>query len=322
MNLARTKITRVFSSILISAYFFLLYPGCFRKDREHTDCIVALVNNKAIYSDDINLEIKKNSAEFNDPLFDIKHNVNILKKRILNSLINNELLYQEAKRGGIRVDDKEMKAFIFKLADGLTPEEFKTAEYIFDPKFKKWRELTRCDLMIQKLIDKEVSHNIEPTEEELLDYYKAHLMEFAEKKQVRARQIVVDSEIEAKEILAELRKKGDFDALAREKSLSPDSENGGDMGFFSMEQLPPEFDDVLFMLKKDEISDIVRSDYGYHIFQLLDIIDEKEPSLVESKDKIRDILIQRKKDETFQDYLKNLRAKATIKINPQALFRK
>ena len=314
------KIKIKFHIIIILSYCFILFFGCFKKQQKDMDSVVALVNNQEIYVGDINFELDKNINEFDDPLFDIKHNVNVLKRRILNTLIDNELLYQAAQECKITINHEEMKKFVFKIAKGLGPEEFKTDQYLVDPKFEKWREATRRDLMIQKLIDNKISNKINLTAEELFHYFQSHLTDFSTDKQIRVKQIIVDSEIEAKEILNQLKQKADFDKLATERSRSQDSSNGGDMGFFSSGQLPPEFDDVLFALNKGDISDIVCSDYGYHIFQVVDIIDYKKASFEESKDKIRDILLKRKRDGAFQEYLENLRASATVKINPQALF--
>ncbi|MGA1825522.1 MAG: peptidylprolyl isomerase [bacterium] len=292
----------------------LLFSGCKKSPQDHSNLIVAMVNDQPIYLKDVESLLKRNDDALDDPLFDIKDTYKILKKQLLDFIIDNELLFQEAKKQGITISDEEFRKSLFKL------DNKRAGELFSDSNFKEWREQTKRSFIIQKLIDSKVSNKLVVNKNEIYDYFQSHSDELGSKKRVRARHIIVDSEIKAREILAQLRKGADFEALAKKVSLSPDSKNGGDLGLFSEGQMPPEFDEAIFKLKKDEISNVIHSDYGYHIFQLVEIYDAKPPSLEDSTPQIRKILRQRKRDEHFQNYLDTLHSKAEIKINPKALF--
>ncbi|MGA1868750.1 MAG: peptidylprolyl isomerase [bacterium] len=301
----------------IAFIIVVLLAGCNKSPQDHSNVVVAVVNNHPLYLKDVNSYLTRNDNERDTPLFDLQDTSKILKKELLTLLIDNELLYQEAQRKGIRVSDEEFEKFLsgFRIKSSDV-----TKEHLSGLTFEEWRDKTRKSFMIRKLINSVVSDKVIVTKQEIYDYFRAHADELGAKKQVRARQIIVDSEIKAREILAQLKKGYNFEALAREVSLSPDSISGGDLGRFSEGQMPPEFDEAIFNLKVNEISDVIRSDYGYHIFQLLEVYNPKPPSLEDSMPTIKEILMQRKRDEAFQSYLDTLHAHATIKINPKALF--
>jgi peptidyl-prolyl cis-trans isomerase D len=123
-------------------------------------------------------------------------------------------------------------------------------------------------LAIEKLFEQHVYPRVAITEEELRDYYEANKDRLAEPEQVRAAQIVVKGLDEAKRIQVQLQQGKKFADLARKYSLSADAKVGGDLGFFPRGVMPEKFDLVAFNLKEGQISDVVESEFGFHIIQL------------------------------------------------------
>ena len=116
-----------------------------------------------------------------------------------------------------------------------------------------------------------------------------------------------------------MRKGYDFAELARQRSLSPEKEEGGDLGFFEMGQMPPEFDEVALLLKEGEISDVVQSDYGYHIFKIIETREPQNATWEDARPKLGHILLSKKRDEAFHNWLAEIRSHADIKIYPMAI---
>jgi parvulin-like peptidyl-prolyl isomerase len=126
------------------------------------------------------------------------------------------------------------------------------------------------ELRVQFVLDRVLSEKIKVSVGEVRQYYAAHHDEFKVAEQLRARHIVTDSQAKAEEIYQRLKNGENFAKLAVNHSLSPDRSRGGDLGYFARGTFPREFDETCFHLEKGEISPIVKSDYGYHIFKLLD----------------------------------------------------
>ena len=99
-----------------------------------------------------------------------------------------------------------------------------------------------------------------------------------------ARHILVESEDDAKKILADLKKGGDFAAIAKEKSKDPGASEGGDLGYFSKDQMVPEFSETAFKLDKGQLSDPVKTQFGWHIIK----VEDKRTKPVPEFDKVKD----------------------------------
>ena len=178
-----------------------------------------------------------------------------------------------------------------------------------------WREELKESLIMEKLLEEAVYSKVDVTDKEISDYYTANREQFDRPAQVRARQIVVADEAEGQELLGLLRQGRPFAEIAAEYSLSPDAEQGGDLGFFARGEMPPEFDDVVFDLPVNRLSDLVKSEYGYHIF----LVEEKRKAVrlkkKEVSEEIRAILESQKKEVVYLDWLQEMRARAVINVD-------
>jgi len=136
------------------------------------------------------------------------------------------------------------------------------------------------------------TQGIEIGEDEIRYYYDSRLSEFEHPESVRARHILVDDEEKAKEVLEKAKGGKDFAELAKEYSTDlTNKENGGDLGYFERGNMVPEFENAAFAMKAGEISDIVKTQFGYHIIK---VEDKKEPyteKFEDVKEKIKDILL-------------------------------
>ncbi len=240
-----------------------------------------------------------------------------LRRDLLDQLITKHLMLQEAKRLKIEVSPVELNQLTQRIANDYAEVSFKKILKQEGWTIKQWQQTMEKDLLVKKLIFQEIENPIIITEEDINNYYEKNRGEFSRPERVRIRQIVVENELDAYDLRKKLRRNADFAKLAETHSLSPEGSKGGDLGYFHRGQMPPEFEAVAFSLtKKGEISKVFNTSYGYHIFKLEDRQPAHTASLEEVREEIREKLRQQKVEVNFNTWMANLRAKATIKINP------
>ncbi|MBC7908041.1 MAG: peptidylprolyl isomerase [Rhodospirillaceae bacterium] len=200
---------------------------------------------------------------------------------LLESLINNQLIYDQAKKEGAE-KDPEVKQALKQLEQQVVVKAW------MGKKLKS--EIT--DAAVQKSYDKFVA-------------------EFKPVEEVRARHILTETEDQAKAVIAELKKGADFQETAKTKSKDPSAkQNGGDLGYFTKDEMVPQFAEAAFAMKPGELSTVpVKSQFGYHVIRLEDRRMAAPPAFDQAKPVIREQLAE----ETAQKVVTDVRAKAKVK---------
>ena len=148
------------------------------------------------------------------------------------------------------------------------------------------------------------------TDADLHKAYDAKVAELKDVEEVKARHILVASEDEAKAIAKQIKKGGDFEKIAKEKSTDKGSgKEGGDLGWFTKDKMVPEFAEAAFKMKKGEVSDPVKSAFGWHIIKLEDRRPVKAPAFEEMKDS----LVSDLANKAVQTYVEGMLKTADIK---------
>lgn len=150
------------------------------------------------------------------------------------------------------------------------------------------------------------------TDEEISTYYEENKDTFATPEQVRASHILVETKEEADAIKKELDEGADFATLAKEKSTDSSAANGGDLGFFGKGDMVEEFEKAAFSMEINEISEPIKSDYGYHIIKKTDYKEATDPTLEDKKEEIRKLLVDQQVSELSSTWLSDLRSNAKI----------
>lgn len=238
-----------------------------------------------------------------------------LERAFLVQVIDRELALAEAEKLGITVTPMEVEDALQEYRRDYPAGAFEELLRERGVTLASWqRELTQS-LLMEKALRQAVYSEVTVKEEEIAAHYQEHREDFDRPEQVRARQIVLSTEAEGQRILGLLRQGESFTDMAREHSLSPDGEEGGDLGFFARGEMPPEFDAAVFSLPVGRLSDLVKSEYGFHIF----LVEEKRKAtrleLEAVKDEIRAGLRAEKEDRAYQEWLQKLRAEASIEVN-------
>jgi parvulin-like peptidyl-prolyl isomerase len=223
--------------------------------------------------------------------------------RLLDSFIEEKMLFQAAQNQKVALTWEEKKEYLAKLAN-----EFKS-----DSRRDSLEELDTKILFDRLIIQKytyELVKGIEVKTEEIKEYYQLHKREFLRPERVKVSQILLETEDKAVEIYEGVKNASEesFRKIAQAESVGLEAGKGGEMGVFEMGQLPFEMEKAIFSLKEGEVSQVVESSYGYHIFRL----DKRyEPELISEekaapgiKVKILNQKIKKRISEQIED-LKN-----------------
>jgi peptidyl-prolyl cis-trans isomerase C len=296
------------SLLLLSIGFW----GCDPLGGGLPDHILAQVNQEQIGVDEFDRELKEVILE---PGKEGKgEGFGDLKRAYLDQVIERKLLAQEARRVEIRVSPEELNQAIFEIKKDYPGKGFDERLSLKGITLEEWKGRLEEKLLAEKMVRSVLQFQGEISEKEALEYYETHRPSFQLGPKVRVRQIVVADGEEAIQILKRLKKGERFEKLAQEKSLGPEKARGGDLGYFGQGEKPAEFDQV-FRMEVGTISDVIKSPYGYHIFKLEEKVGAREIPLGEAKPGILQELGRKKEQEEYQRWLKDLRKKASVKIN-------
>ncbi len=231
-----------------------------------------------------------------------------MKERYGEAVIQ-ELVYEKVLSENYEVTDKEVTAKFDELKAQMG-DNFQMA--LQSSGYKTEDDFKRA-LKLNMLQEKAAISDIKVTDKELQEAYKNA------KPEIKARHILVADEKTAKEVEAKLDKGEDFAKLAKEYSTDTGSaQNGGDLGWFGAGKMVPEFEEAAYKLKKNEISEPVKSEYGYHIIQLLD--KKEKESYDKMKDKLEyDLKVSKIDPAKVQTKLDALVKEAAVKINDKDL---
>lgn len=303
------------------------------KSDKKAEEVAALVNGEPIVAAAVQGEIKGILSRFQEQgRKPSDAEMASLRESVLDKMIKLELLSQESKKAGVSVAsadiDNELKGYKKGFADdkaftkalgeaGLTEAEL--------------RKQIGKNLTIQKFIDTKFKGKVQVTEQEAKDFYNNNQDKFKQPEMAHARHILIAAkETEPKadkdrkraklvQIQKQLKGGADFGELAKQYSDCPSKERSGDLGFFPRGQMVKPFDQAVFKMMPGDVSDIVETEFGYHLIKLEEKKPAKTVSFDEAKAKITAYLTQEKITANIEAFLAEAKGKATVKIlSPQA----
>jgi peptidyl-prolyl cis-trans isomerase C len=250
-----------------------------------------------------------------------------IRKKVLDNMINREVLYQASQKKNFTADDNAVEEKLASFKKQFPNEaQFKEALSKMNLSEEVIKKQIREQISIEQLVEKEVAPGITVSEADAKAYYEANPQFFKQPEQVKARHILIKVAPDADEAKkAEARKKletvqkkmkegGDFSDLAKEFSEGPSSATGGDLGSFGRGQMVKPFEEVAFALEEGMVSDIVETRFGYHLIK----VEEKEPastvSFADGKERIEQMLKRQKVSEAVNEYIENLKKDAEIEV--------
>jgi peptidyl-prolyl cis-trans isomerase C/foldase protein PrsA len=299
--------------------WILLLGSCSRQKTAVDATSVAEVNGEVISREDLQRELRQ-EAGGSAPLEALSPAaLEAFERDVLQNLIDRVLLLRAAKQLNIFVSPEEVEREVLRLRSDYPSDGFERALAEGQLSLAELKQKTSALLTIERLFQQQVYAQRAVTEDEVRQYYEQHSAEFQEPEQVRAAQIVVKTAEEARQIQRQLRSGHSFAELARKHSLSPDARQGGDLGYFPKGRMPAQFDEVAFKLPLNQVSDVISTPYGFHLFKVLAKKPASRQPFAEVRAQLQQRLLSDKRQQAQADFIEALRSKASIKVNPATL---
>lgn len=277
---------------------------------------VALVQGEPITGEAVRRELAQ-SFEGNATL---EGSPEVVRRRILDDLVDRALLLQEARARSIVVGEDQVERAFLRVRSEYPGSHFDDLLAKERLSQSELRARLKEQLTIERLFRDEVFPQIRVTDAEVERHYGEHVTEYQAPEQVRVSQIVLGTRDEASQLRERLRREPQaFADLARRLSIAPEGRNGGDLGYIARGAGFPEVFDLCFSLPKNVVSEVTPSPYGFHLFKVTD----KKPAQRQALEQVRGQIVERlgreKRARAQVEYLATLRKRATIQIDEKAL---
>lgn len=294
------------------------------------DRIVALVNSEPILLSEVDalcqFALGQVSAEL--ALDQSKSQKRKIRLETLEGLIDERLIQQQIRERQIVIKDEEVEAYIEQVrkSNNLTEEQFKVALQQEGKTQENYMQMLRATMEKRALLRRELQGKAVVSEKDIAQYYQTHYQTGGAAEKVKASHVLFaippDTPAEkekavherAKATLAALRAGADFAATAKEHSDDPSAAMGGDLGWFRRGDMVAAFEKSVFGLKKGEMSDLVRTRFGYHIILLTGRGTDDPPKLDEVSDEIRARLSKDMERRLMRNWLQDLRRRSYVDI--------
>lgn len=276
---------------------------------------VAKVNGQAITEADFKARMANVQKAYEDQgmKFDTdegKKALEQVKSQVLEGMIASKLVTQEAKKLNLSLDDPKIKEQEDQIKK-MVGDEAKYQEWL------KQQAMTADEVKNYFALSAKVSEGVTVSDEQVKAFFDSHQEQYGgQPEQVKASHILVATEPEAKDIIAQLQKGADFAQLAKDKSTDTGSkDSGGDLGYFSKGQMVPEFEKAAFSQTVGTYTTTpVKSEFGYHIIKVVDHKQGTQADFAKVKDQVSKDALADAKAQKFETYYSDLRTKAEPNI--------
>lgn len=296
------------------------------------DAVAATVNGVNILESEIQMLIKPQLDSLAEktkymPAEDVEDYTRQFRQLALEQLIRRELLDEKIKQADITISDEAVMAQIEQIASaqGMSVEQFSETMKQYGHTLEGIKKDIREGLARNQFMSSQWEGKITVTEDEAKKYYEENPRDFDVPEQVRVSHILIKPEAggdpneakatakaKAEDLLVQIKAGADFAELAKANSACPSAPKGGDLNFFPRGKTTPPFEKVAFELKVGQISDVVETEYGFHIIKATDRIDSTKITFEQARDKIIEALTESRQSEFANEYLNGLKAEATI----------
>jgi peptidyl-prolyl cis-trans isomerase C len=288
--------------------------------------VVATINGENVTSADLEAAVKNLEAQAGGPVpADQRDRI---YRDLLDRLVGYKLLSQEVKARSLVVEDAEVDARVAEIRKQFPTEPaFSQMLQQRQMTLEKLRADTRQDVAVAKLIENAIADKIGVTPDQVQTFYAQNPGRFQQPDRVRASHILLSFpqnadaaakaqvRTKAEQVLKEVKSSKDFAALAKRYSQDPGSAaNGGDLGFFPQGQMVGPFGDVAFSLAPGATSELVETQFGYHIIRVVEKQAARAVPLEEVRAQVVQFLQDQNRQQQTEAFVGGLKSKGTIAI--------
>ena len=277
--------------------------------------IAAVVNGEMITSHELRnrteAELARQKISLKDP------RAATLQASVLEAMINDILLRQEAKRYKVTVSSADVEADLKKTIDrsGLSQKDFEAQIIKQGGTIALVKERISNNLLRSRMINNMIARKISVTPEEIADYYNKNKSQFAGQKMIDFSIIMLPGNLKVQNIYDQIRSGSlSFEDAARKYSADKSAEKGGRIGKVPWDRLPPELKKLMTSLADGKMTPLLKTKDGFLIFKRHNISDAQPETLAEATPRIENILREPRMEERFKEYTDQLRSKAVIDI--------
>jgi len=292
--------------------------------------IIARVNNQIITRTDYGREQQqlKEEAQQQDPSRAAQM-VAEGQKDVLRGLIDRELLLEKGKDLSITADTELIKRLdeMRKQMKLDTMEDLEKAATAQGVSFEDFKQNMRTEIITQQVIQREVGSRINISKDDEHLFYEQHKPDLARPEEVKLSEILVSTEqagndeqkiaaaqAKADDLLKQIKAGANFDEIAKKESQGPSAAQGGDLGFFEHGKLAKQLEDLTFGMKKDDVSNVIRTKQGFVILKVTEHQNAGVPSYTEVEPRLQEAVYMQRLQPALREYLKKLREEAFIDI--------
>lgn len=262
-------------------------------------------------------ELKERISEFVAGLELSEEEWATMKEALLRRAIDEYLVLEYGREAGIGVTELELDGEIRQVTADYGEGDFKEVLLRQHVGFQEWKNRLREQMLIRKIFG-QVTDSIPPSSyDEIKTYYHDHQVEFASPAMIKFRQVVTVTAEEAETVAARLKAGGRFPDLALQHSTAPEAANGGEVGWVAAGQLEESMEKAIFALKVGETSPVVKTPYGYHVFQLVAMRPGGSRPIPEVMTVIETMLSDRKRERAWLDWLSGQRKRFPVSVRSE-----
>ncbi len=297
--------------------------------------IIARVNNEIITRSELDKarlaaeEDAKQECQGKCTPEQLRADIEDRQKNTLRDLIDQSLLVQRGKDMGVNVEPDVIKK-LDQIRQQNKIDSMEDLEKAVSAQGQNWEDFKnniRSQILTQRVISSEVGSHITIGKDEVEKYYNEHKNEFVRPEQVALREIEVSTEGKKDTELPDLKKKAetalkrvkdgeDFGEIAKRFSDSSTAKQGGFLGVYKRGELSKELEEIVFKMKKNDLTDVMDTKQGYLVLQVLERYEEGEQPLNKVENEIMDHLYSQRMEPAMRQYLKTLREQSYVVIKP------
>jgi hypothetical protein len=310
------------------AFFLTVFPAC-QAPREELPVYsrdIARIGEHAVKEDLLRFRFRLELSNFpkeyverhrKEPLTDLNP-LKPLLDSALNKIVEDYAILAYGEKHGLVIPDGELKERFEAKQNALGPKTLESTLQAGDIPYTRWKRLTEDQIRVQYVLEKSLSDRLKITAGEVQSYYNRNRDEFKIQASVRVRHIVTDTKEKAEDILKRAKAGENFAQLAVNHSISPDRAKGGDLGYYAKGTMPAAFD-TAFNLAKGQFSPIVKSEYGFHIFKLIDKRAPGVKTLAEVAPVIQQKIFEQKLKSQYKVWIVKVRKEIPVAIDGESL---
>lgn len=298
--------------------------------------IIARVNNEIITRSDYNRELAnaeedaKQECQGRCTPQQLDADVADRKKNALRDLIDQSLLVQRGKDMGLSVETDVIKQLdqIRQQNNMASMEDLEKAVSAQGLNWEDFKSNIRNKILVQKVVGQEVGQHITIGHDDVAKYYNEHKADFVRPEGVALREIEVSTEGKKETEIPDLKKKAetalqrvkngeDFGEIAKRYSDGQTAKQGGYLGMYKRGELAKSIEDVVFKLKRNDLTDVMETKQGFLVLQVMEHYDEGQQPLEKVENEIMNTLYNQRMQPAMRDYLKTLREQSYVIIKPE-----